>query len=100
MPLPPDTTGISIELEWFKLLANKEEIEPDIITITENPDPIENIKIIVVRRGVLFPLRYLKSIKTKPPDIIHFEYILGLYGTSGKQSWRSLQSQNLDIVYF
>jgi glycosyltransferase involved in cell wall biosynthesis len=92
IPVLPDITGIILELEWFKILTMQKDIEAEIITPTINPEPITNITIQVVKKGVLFPIHYIKMIQSGSPDIIHFEYILGLYGDSTNYFLKSLQS--------
>ena len=62
------------------------------MTTTEDPTPIQNTKIIQIKKGTLFPFRFFKTIKVMSPDIIHFEYILGLYGTSNRHFWKYLKS--------
>jgi len=98
MPVPPDVTGIDIQLEWIKASIKDQNIGIEIITTTFNPKSIDGISITHLNSGFSFPFIFAKTLMKSSPSIIHIEYILGLYGSAERGPLSYLKS--LIILFF
>lgn len=98
MPVPPDVTGIAMQLEWIKASVKDQNLNIEIITTTADSETIDGIRITYVNSGFSFPYRFTKALIKSSPDIIHIEYILGLYGNDDRGPLSYLKSSM--ILFF
>lgn len=97
MPVPPDKTGLAQDTEWMRHLSNFDRVKPIFLTPTSNSNPYLPFKSVYARSDILFPLRIAKAVKKERLEVLHFEYILGLYGGKDRSFFNYLKSV---YVYF